>query len=162
MRIPYLSTLQTTKCLAIHLHPPPPKKKLLLLWARCYFGLWLLDGCQIQDFFQALESSGHKKKRAREKETREGRESVSPSRAPVLSFAHYFQAPAMHATNFLSSSLENWQWIFLASQSWLVLKSWYTGGGPEQGFRRCFTEGLNHSLVSSLQQAKITLSPCIW
>ena len=34
--------------------------------------------------------SEHKKKRAREKETREG---VSPWRAPVLSFAHYFQAP---------------------------------------------------------------------
>ena len=49
--------------------------------------------------YQALESSGHKKKRAREKETR-----VSPSRAPVLSFAHYFQAPAtqsnlLHARN---------------------------------------------------------------
>ena len=40
----------------------------------------------------ALGSSGHKKKRAREKETR-----VSPSRAPVLSFAHYFQAPAAQA-----------------------------------------------------------------
>ena len=32
-------------------------------------------------------------KRAREKETR-----VSPSRAPVLSFARYFQAPATQAT----------------------------------------------------------------
>ena len=32
---------------------------------------------------KALGSSGHKKKRAREKETR----------APPLSFAHYFQAP---------------------------------------------------------------------
>ena len=37
MRIPYLSTLQTTKCLAIHLHPPPKKKIIitlstLLLW----------------------------------------------------------------------------------------------------------------------------------
>ena len=42
--------------------------------------------------------SGLKKKRAREKETREGRGSsltprLSPSWAPVLSFAHYFQAP---------------------------------------------------------------------
>ena len=41
----------------------------------------------------ALGSSWHKKKRAREKETR-----VSLSRAPVLSFAHYFQAPATQAT----------------------------------------------------------------
>ena len=36
---------------------------------------------------KALGSSGHKKKRAREKETR----------APPLSFAHYFQAPDTHA-----------------------------------------------------------------
>ena len=40
-------------------------------------------------------SSGHRKKRAREK-TREGTR-VSPSRAPVLSFAHYFWAPATQA-----------------------------------------------------------------
>ena len=39
-----------------------------------------------------LESSRHKKKGAREKETR-----MSPSRAPVLSFAHYVQAPATQA-----------------------------------------------------------------
>ena len=51
-------------------------------------------------------SSGHKKKRAREMETREGRGSsltprVSPSRAPVLSFAHYFQAPFTQAKTFI-------------------------------------------------------------
>ena len=41
---------------------------------------------------------------------------------------------------------------FLAGQSWHVFKSWYTGGGPE-GFRRCFADGLNQSLVSSVVQA---------
>ena len=45
----------------------------------------------------ALGSSWHKKKRAREKET-----SVSLSRAPVLSFAHYFQAPATQATSVMA------------------------------------------------------------
>ena len=45
----------------------------------------------------ALGSSWHKKKRAREKETR-----VSLSRAPVLSFAHYFQAPATQATSVMA------------------------------------------------------------
>ena len=40
----------------------------------------------------SLRSRRLEKKRAREKETRE-----SPSRAPVLSFAHYFQAPATQA-----------------------------------------------------------------
>ena len=40
-----------------------------------------------------LGSSVHEKKRACEKETRDI-PCVSPSRTPVLSFAHYFQAPA--------------------------------------------------------------------
>ena len=31
---------------------------------------------------------------------------------------------------------------FIMDQSWRVLKSWYTDGGPEQGFRRCFSDGL--------------------
>ena len=42
---------------------------------------------------------------------------------------------------------------FLTDQSWCVLKSWYAGEGPEQGFRLCFAEGLNQSLVSSVAQA---------
>ena len=42
----------------------------------------------VQPAWQTLGSSGHKKKRAREGDT--------PS--PVLSFAHYFQAPATQAT----------------------------------------------------------------
>ena len=29
---------------------------------------------------------------------------------------------------------------FLTGQSRRVLKSWYTGGGPEQEFRRCFAD----------------------
>ena len=66
-------------------------------------------------FASLLGSSGHKKKRAREKETREGRGSActegprksfpAPSplaclpraRAPVLSFARYFQAGYLFA-----------------------------------------------------------------
>ena len=34
---------------------------------------------------------------------------------------------------------------FLTDQSWRVLKSWYTGEGPEHGFRRRFADGLNRS-----------------
>ena len=37
---------------------------------------------------------------------------------------------------------------FLTGQSWRVLESWYTGGDPEQGFRRCFADGLNQSQPS--------------
>ena len=36
----------------------------------------------------------------------------------------------------------------LTSQSWRVLKSWYTGGNPENEFQRCFAEGLNQKLSS--------------
>ena len=35
-----------------------------------------------------------------------------------------------------------------------MLKSWYTDRGPEEGFQRCFADGLNQSLVSSVAQAK--------
>ena len=42
---------------------------------------------------------------------------------------------------------------FFKGQSWSVFKSWYTGGDPEQGFRCCFTDELNQSLVSSAAQA---------
>ena len=42
MRIPYLSTLQTTKCLAIHLHPPPPQKKKKIIITLSTLLLWLV------------------------------------------------------------------------------------------------------------------------
>ena len=42
---------------------------------------------------------------------------------------------------------------FLTGQSWRVLKSRYTSGDPEQGFRHCFADELNQSLVSSVAQA---------
>ena len=32
-------------------------------------------------------------------------------------------------------------------------RGWYTGAGPEQGFRRCFADGPNQSSVSSVAQA---------
>ena len=31
---------------------------------------------------------------------------------------------------------------FLAAKSWHMLKIWYTGGGPEQGFGYCFADRL--------------------
>ena len=45
---------------------------------------------------------------------------------------------------------------FSTGQSWRVLKSWYTGDGPEQGFRRCFADGLIRVLVSSVAQSTTT------
>ena len=41
---------------------------------------------------------------------------------------------------------------FLTGQSWCVLKSGYTAGSPEQGFRRCFADGVNQSLISSARR----------
>ena len=42
---------------------------------------------------------------------------------------------------------------FLRGRSWRIPKSWYTGGDPEQGFYRCFTDKLNQSLVWSVALA---------
>ena len=43
---------------------------------------------------------------------------------------------------------------FFIGQSWRLLKSWYKAGGPEQGFRCCFANGLNRqSLGLSAAQA---------
>ena len=41
---------------------------------------------------------------------------------------------------------------FLTSQSWRVLKSGYTAGSPEQGFWRCFADGVNQSLILSARR----------
>ena len=46
-----------------------------------------------------------------------------------------------------------WTKTFLTGQSWHVVKSRYTVGDPEQGFRRRFADGLNQSLVSSVVRA---------
>ena len=38
--------------------------------------------------------------------------------------------------------------VLLTSQQWCILKSWYTGRGPEQGFLHCFADRLNQKLSS--------------
>ena len=35
----------------------------------------------------------------------------------------------------------------LTGQSWQVPKSWYTGGGPGQGFWHCFADRLNQKFI---------------
>ena len=67
--------------------------------------------------------------------------------------------PPTDSTNYrkcVSNSPSTWLAImtnktkpFLTGQSWRVLKSGYTAGSPEQGFRRCFADGVNQSLISS-------------
>ena len=37
---------------------------------------------------------------------------------------------------------------------WSTLKSWYTDGRKEEGFRCCLADGLNQSVVSSVAQAR--------
>ena len=46
---------------------------------------------------------------------------------------------------FLFSLITKSTMDFSTEQSWRVLKSWYTGGAPEQEFRHCFADGLNQS-----------------
>ena len=49
------------------------------------------------------------------------------------------------------------QRTFLTGQSWRVLKSGYTAGSPEQGFRRCFADGVNQSLISSARRLQLAV-----
>ena len=44
--------------------------------------------------------------------------------------------------------------VFLTGQSWRELKSWYTGGDPDQGFWRCFADRHNQSLLSFLARIR--------
>ena len=43
---------------------------------------------------------------------------------------------------------------FSTGQSLRVLKSWYTAGGPEGGFRRSLADGLSQRVVSSVAHAR--------
>ena len=90
-------------------------KKLLRRILACVAGAW---------------TTGHKKKRAREKETREGKGSSltprgSPSRAPVLSFAHYFQAPATQASR-IPDCVPSMIYLFLILSLLLVVLESYS------------------------------------
>ena len=44
---------------------------------------------------------------------------------------------------------------FLTGQSRRVLKSWYTGGGPEQESRRCFADEVNVAPVIQMLDSAI-------
>ena len=81
--------------------------------------------------------------------------------------------PPTDSTNYrkcVSNSPSTWLAIttnktkpFLTGQSWRVLKSGYTVGSPEQGFRRCFADGVNQSLISSARRLRIHLfSFSVW
>ena len=47
---------------------------------------------------------------------------------------------------------------FLSVQSWHVLKSWYTGGGPEQRFWHHVSDELNPKFISVCGTGYLTLS----
>ena len=51
------------------------------------------------------------------------------------------ELPEMHI-EFIFNLIGKLTIAFLVGLPWRVLKSWYTSGGPEQGFRRCFSDGL--------------------
>ena len=51
---------------------------------------------------------------------------------------------------------------FLTGQSWRVLKSGYTAGSPEEGFRRCFADGVNQSLISSARRLHMNKKRNLW
>ena len=62
----------------------------------------------------------------------------------------FFTSPEV-AAYYLYVEAEN----FPTSQSWRVLQSWYTGGGPEQGFGAISQMDLTGSLVPSVVQVRL-------
>ena len=81
-----ISVFRDTQLNSFYVYPSEWKGRLVMIGIFFYCG-----------------SSGHKKKRAREKETREG--GACLPRAPVFSFAYYLQAPATQAKCILSSAM---------------------------------------------------------
>ena len=84
---------------------------------------WIRDSFQLSSVYGKFGSSGHTEKRPREKETCDT-PPVSPSRASVVSFAHYFQAPATQA-----KPGRNWSWCTPTSKREIqksphILRSW--------------------------------------
>ena len=64
------------------------------------------------------------KKKAKAQEKTGARERVSPSRAPVLSFTHYFQAPATQVNvKTKGISLENITWSELGNKTFKLKTS---------------------------------------
>ena len=59
-----------------------------------------------------------------------------PCSEPQTDSANYPEERFEFPFNLISKSTM----AFLTGQSWRLLKSWYTGGDPEQGFWRCFAE----------------------
>ena len=78
-----------------------------------------------------------------------------PCSGPPMDSTNYRKS----ISNFLSSWLANRQWYLQqVNHGTRVLKSWYTGRGPEDGFWHCFTDGLDQSLVLSAAQASSELT----
>ena len=47
---------------------------------------------------------------------------------------------------------------FLSGQSWHLLNSWYTDGGPEHRFRLCLADFTNRSFIACATQARRRLA----
>ena len=47
---------------------------------------------------------------------------------------------------------------FLSGQSWRLLNSWYTDGGPEHRFRLCLAHFTNRSLIACARRARRRLA----
>ena len=73
--------------------------------------------------------------------------SLRPKRNPTLVSnvceAEPIRTQRITANTFQISLTDKSTTRFLTGQSWLVLKWWYLGGGPERGFWRYFADRLN-------------------
>ena len=74
--------------------------------------------------------------------------SAQQRRDPCFWVLHGLKGLPEMRFKFPSNLIGKSKMAFFTGQSWRVLESWYTGGDPEQGFRRCFADGLNQSQPS--------------
>ena len=75
---------------------------------------------------------------------------------PTVSLFGLSELPEMHF-QFPFNMTGKLAMDLLTSPSLCVLKSWYAGGGPKQGFQCCFADGLNQRVVLSVAQATFFL-----
>ena len=70
---------------------------------------------------------------------------TSPGLSDTTFFAHCNKLPELHF-EFPFNLISKLTMAFLTGLKCGVLKSWYTGGDPEQGFQHYFADGLNQKL----------------
>ena len=75
-----------------------------------------------------------------------------PCSGPPMDSTNYRKCVSNFPSTWLAIRTKQNKGLFLTGQSWRVLKSGYTAGSSEQGFRRCVADGVNQRLISSARR----------